>query len=135
MGLNPSNVIYVSPVPNAGQFGLEVTELAAHIRLIREQLRRQIEKSNMRADRHHHRVVFNEGDLIWVHLKKERFPLGKWHKIHQWRIGRWKVLKRINDNAYRLEQPADLNISNVFNVADLMPSLEVEKQEENQGWQ
>lgn len=48
MGLNPSNVIYVSPVPNAGQFGLEVTELAAHIRLIREQLQRQIEKSNMR---------------------------------------------------------------------------------------
>lgn len=61
--------------------------------------------------------------------------MGKWHKIHQWRIGRWKVLKRINDNAYRLELPADLNISNVFNVADLMPSLEVEKQEENQGWQ
>ena len=35
--------------------------------------------------------------------------------------GLFKVLERINDNAYKLELPADYGVSPTFNIADLKP--------------
>jgi len=37
--------------------------------------------------------------------------------------GPFKVLERINDNAYKLELPADFGVSPTFNIADLKPYL------------
>ena len=35
----------------------------------------------------------------------------------------FKVLEKINDNAYKVELPADLDVSPTFNIADLKPYL------------
>ena len=37
--------------------------------------------------------------------------------------GPFKVLEKINDNAYKLELPADFRVSPTFNIADLKPYL------------
>ena len=37
--------------------------------------------------------------------------------------GPFKVLERINDNAYKLELPADFGVSPTFNIANLKPYL------------
>nr|GEZ10697.1 retrovirus-related Pol polyprotein from transposon 17.6 [Tanacetum cinerariifolium] len=66
-------------------------------------------------------VVYKEGDLVWIHVRKERFPTGRYGKLQARADGPFWVLKRINDNAYKIELPGHYNVSATFNVTDLSP--------------
>ena len=70
------------------------------------------------------KLVFEPGDLIWLHLSKDRFPELRKSKLMPRADGPFKVLERINDNAYKLELPADFGVSPTFNIADLKPYLD-----------
>jgi hypothetical protein len=45
--------------------------------------------------------------------------------------GMFKVLEKINENAYKLDLPADFGVSPTFNIADLKPYLGEEDQLES----
>ena len=67
-------------------------------------------------------MVFREGDLVWLHLRKDRFPQERNSKLKPRGDGPCKLLKRINDNAYVIDILTDKYlVSNTFNVADLSP--------------
>ncbi|GJR53124.1 hypothetical protein Tco_1403645 [Tanacetum coccineum] len=87
------------------------------------QMRARIEKQNQkykeRVDSHRKRVVFKKGDLVWIRLGKERFPVGRFGKLQPRADGPFRVLKRINDNAYKIDLPGTYNVSATFNVATL----------------
>ena len=90
-----------------------------------ESLQQHIEKKNeqytTKANKGRRQVLFEPGDWVWVHIRKERFPACKWSKLHPRGDGSFQVLERINDNAYKLDLLGEYNISATFNVSDISP--------------
>ena len=57
--------------------------------------------------------------MVRVHLRKDRFPSQRKSKLKPRGNGLFKVLKRINDNDYKIDLPSQYGVSSTFNVADL----------------
>jgi hypothetical protein len=67
-------------------------------------------------------VLFQPSDMVWVHFYKDRFPQLRKYKLLPRGAGPYKVLAKINDNAYKIDLPiAEYGVSNSFNFADLTP--------------
>jgi hypothetical protein len=50
---------------------------------------------------------FEPGDLVWLHLRKERFPDLRKSKLMPRADGSFEVLEKINENAYKHDLPTD----------------------------
>ena len=59
-------------------------------------------------------LIFEPGDLVWLHLRKDRFPELRKSKLMPRADGPFKVLQRVNENAYKLDLPADSGVSPTF---------------------
>ena len=64
-------------------------------------------------------MIFEEGDLVWVHLRKEQFPKERKSKLMPRVDGPFQILRKINDNAYQFDLQGKYDISSSFNVSDL----------------
>ncbi|KAB1226797.1 hypothetical protein CJ030_MR1G021669 [Morella rubra] len=73
------------------------------------------------ANKGRKKVVFEPGDWIWLHLRKERFPEKRHSKLLPRGDGPFQVMECINDNAYKLDLPGEYGVSASFTVADLSP--------------
>jgi hypothetical protein len=73
------------------------------------------------ANKGRKKIVFGQGDFVWVHLRKDRFPDQRKSKLQPRTNGPFKVLHKINDNAYKIDLPSSYDISTSFNVTDLSP--------------
>ncbi|XP_071737871.1 uncharacterized protein [Rutidosis leptorrhynchoides] len=100
---------------------------AKEIKKLYEQVLAKIEKTNQqykaKANQHRKQPTFIPGDLVWIHLRKERFPAKRKNKLMPRAEGPFKVLGKVGDNAYKVELPGDTAMSSTFNVGDLMPYL------------
>ena len=101
---------------------------AKEIQKLHENVRKVIEKHNLKYkkqfNRYRKHVEFNVRDLLWIHLRKDRFPQGKHGKLKPRADDPFKIIEKIGRNAYKLELPAGYDISPTFNVKDLRPHLE-----------
>lgn len=86
-----------------------------------EKVAPKIEKLAYQANKGRRRFIFDPGGWVWVHMHKGRFPAHRWTQLHPRGDGLFQVLKRINDNAYKLDLPGEYNVSTTFNVTDLSP--------------
>jgi hypothetical protein len=80
-----------------------------------------------RANKGRKKMLFEEGDLAWVHLRKDHFPDQRKSKMQPQADGPFKVLRKINDNAYVVDLLSAYDVSGSFNVADLSPFFGLEE--------
>ncbi|WVZ98177.1 hypothetical protein U9M48_043646 [Paspalum notatum var. saurae] len=104
---------------------MEASKRAAYVKKIHEKTKEAIElKATRKAasmNKHRKKVSFEPGDLVWIHLRKDRFPDKRKSKLMPRGDGPFRVLAKINDNAYKIDLPPSYGVSNSFNVADLLP--------------
>jgi hypothetical protein len=60
-----------------------------------------------------------------VALQKDRFKELQKSKLIPRAAGPFKIIEKINDNAYKLELSPEFGVSPTFNIADLNPYLKM----------
>ena len=125
-GFEPFTALDILPLPLHQRVNMDFDKRAEYIKSIHEETRATLERhANLQADcinKKKKEMIFQEGDLVWVHLRKDRFPQERNSKLKPRGDGPFKVLKRINNNAYIIDIPTSKYlVSNTFNVADLTP--------------
>jgi hypothetical protein len=122
-GFNPLTPLDLLPLPVNEMTSLDGQKKAEMVQKLHASVRQHIEKKNEqyenKANKGRRQVIFELGDWVWVHMRKERFPAHRRSKLHPRGDGPFQVLERINDNAYKLDLPGEYNISATFNVSDL----------------
>ncbi|GJV83452.1 RNA-directed DNA polymerase [Tanacetum coccineum] len=121
-GRNPFTPLDLAPMVGDGSVSAEGDERARQIQELHAQVHEQIIKHNLqyqtRANKHCKQVLFEEGDLVWIHLRRARFPQGRFGKLQPRADGPFRILKKINDNAYKVELLGHYGVSDYFYVAD-----------------
>ena len=115
------------PLPTSERVHHDAQDRADFILKLHETTKHNIEKMNEKyriaGSKGRQEVKFEVGDLVWLHLRKDRFPDLRKSKLMPRADGPFKIIKKINDNAYKLELPPDFGVSPTFNIADLKPYL------------
>ena len=123
----PCAPIDLLPLPSSEKVNFDAKQRAELILKMHELTKENIERMNAKyklaGDKGRKHVVFAPGDLVWLHLRKDRFPNLRKSKLMPRADGPFKVLEKINDNAYKLELPTDFGVSPAFNITDLKPYL------------
>jgi hypothetical protein len=90
---------------------MEASKHADYVCKIHEKTKEAIEKTGKNvAEKRNQRckeVILEPSDLVWVHFCKDHFHHPCRSKILPRSAGPYKVLSKINDNAYTIDLPMD----------------------------
>lgn len=121
-GFNHLTPIDLLPLPSNEVVNFQVDEKTTAIEDLRKEVKERIEKQNVKVaekvNQHRKPMVFKERDLVWVHLRKERFPYKRDLKLKPKRRGTFSSDKKINDHAYHINLKGKYGVSATFNVYD-----------------
>jgi len=126
-GLLPRAPIDLMPLPTSEKLNFDAKQRAELMLKLHETTKENIERMNAKykiaGDKGGRKLIFEPGVLIWMHLRKDRFPELRKSKLMPRAAGPFKVLQQINENAYKLDLLTDFGVSPTFNIADLKPYL------------
>jgi hypothetical protein len=126
-GLLPRAPIDLMPLPTSKKLNFDAKQRAELMLKLHDTTKENIERMNAKykiaGDKGRRKLIFEPGDLVWLDLKKDRFPELRKSKLMPRAIGPFKVLQQINENAYKLDLPKDFRVSPTFNIVDLKPYL------------
>ncbi|GJT03776.1 RNA-directed DNA polymerase [Tanacetum coccineum] len=129
-GFSPFEVVYktslrhvVDLVDLPGKKNVQANRMVKEVQDTHEVVRANITEANARykiaADKQRRKKLFQMGDEVMVFLRKERFPVGTYSKLQPKKYGPYKILRKINDNAYVVDLPNNMSISKTFSVSDI----------------
>ena len=70
---------------------------------VKLQIQQQSEKYARQNNKGKREIIFEEGDWVWLHLSKDRFPKQRKSTLSRCGDGLFQILKKINNNAYQLD--------------------------------
>jgi len=93
---------------------MDTIKKAEMMKKLHEQFRSHIEEKITKYAKHANKgqkmVRLEPGDLVWIRLSKGRFP-SKWKSKLISRVdGSFRVIERVNDNAYKVDLSSDYNV-------------------------
>jgi len=122
-GFNPLTPMVLIHFPVDERVSLDGNRKAQVVKTLNKSVRQQIEKRNRvyttKAKRGCKHVVFQPGDWVWVHMRKERFLAHRKSKLQPRGDGSFQIIERINDNAYKVNLPGEYGVSATFNISNL----------------
>jgi hypothetical protein len=126
-GFLPHAPIDLMPLPSSEKLNFDATQCAELMLKLYETTKENIERMNAKykisGDKGRKQLDFAPGDLVWLHLRKERFPDLRKSKLMSGPNGSFKVLEKINENAHKLDLPTNFGVSPTFNIANTKPYL------------
>ena len=126
-GFNPRAPIDLLPLPTTERTHSDAREHADFIRKLHETTKANIERMNenyrIAGSKGRKEIKLKPGDLVWLHLRKDRFSKLHKSKLMPRAAGPYKRIEKINDNAYKLELPPKFEVRPTFNIAYLKPYL------------
>jgi hypothetical protein len=122
-GLLPRAPIDLMPLQSSEKLNFDAKQRTELMLKMHKTTKENIERNNAKykssGDKGRKLLNFDPGDLGWLHLRKERFLNLRKSKLMPRADGLFKVLKKINENAYKLDLPTDFGVSPTFNITDL----------------
>jgi hypothetical protein len=114
-------------LPNSEKLNFDAKQHSELMLKLHESTKENIERMNYKyklaVDKGGKQLIFEPGELVWLYLRKDRFPALRKSKLMPRADGPFRLLARINDNAYKLYLLVDFGVSRTFNIEDLKPYL------------
>jgi hypothetical protein len=111
---NPHAPIDLLSLPTTERVHTDAKECADFILKLhastKENIEKMTEKYRLVGSQDRKEVKLEPGDLVWLHLRKDRFPYLRKSKLMPRVAEPYKILEKINDNAYKLELPLELGL-------------------------
>jgi len=108
-GCNPKTPLDLTPLPILAKYSWEAEKRAKEIKDLHAQVWERIEKVNsqvmQQVIKHKKGVHFQPGDLVWIHIRKGRFPSKRKSKIMPRSDGPFEILEQVGPNAYKVDLP------------------------------
>ncbi|GKA28307.1 transposon ty3-I gag-pol polyprotein [Tanacetum coccineum] len=109
-GANPTTPLDLAVLDTSTKFSKEDSDVATY-----------------RRDKGRNHVLFKPRNLVWLHFQKERFPSKRRSKLSHRSDGAFRVIAKVNDNAYAIDLPGNSSASATINVVDLQPYYDPDK--------
>ncbi|GKC95262.1 transposon ty3-I gag-pol polyprotein [Tanacetum coccineum] len=109
----PRHVVDLVDLP--GKMNIQANRMVEEVQATHEVDRAKITESNAKykiaADKHRREKLFQVGDQVMVFLRKEHFSVGTYSKLQPKKYGPYKILRKINDNAYVVYLPNTMSVT------------------------
>ena len=103
-GKNPLGPLDLSPLLQSHSFSGDANDQVKQLKSLYETVSRDMEKQIIsykeKADKKMKKQLFEIRDLVWVYLRKERFPNQQFPKLQDRVDGPLRVIQKMGDNAY-----------------------------------